>query len=293
MAAEMIMTESHNSRARFAMSVDVEDCFQVWAFSDVISRGSWDGFELRVGEATRACLDMFDRTQTKATFFTLGWVAERDPALIRSIVERGHELASHGYDHQKVTSLDRQAFVTDASKTKRLLEDISGVRVRGYRAAGFSIDRSTPWAYDGLLEAGYSYSSSSHPIAHDHYGDESGAQTPHHPVEGNEFLEAPVATSTVFGKRVSCAGGGWFRAVPFGVSSRLIERAAADLDGPVIFYFHPWEIDADQPRIARASAKSKLRHYLNLRAMPKKLERLLNAHDWERIDDVLGLERAA
>lgn len=276
--------------ARFAMSVDVEDYFQVWAFSDVISRKSWDGFSLRVGDSTRACLDLFDRHNAKATFFTLGWVAERDPDLIREIAGRGHEVASHGYDHTKVNLQSRQSFVEDVTNTKKILEDIAGVEVRGFRAAGFSIDKTTPWAHDVLAEAGHYYSSSSHPIAHDHYGDADAPQSPYQPIAGSSFVEAPVATTTLLGKRVSCAGGGWFRAMPYGLSSTLIKRADRQLEGPVIFYFHPWEIDRDQPRIKTASPKARLRHYLNLGAMEGKLSSLLAGRAWSRVDHVLGLD---
>ena len=275
------------------MSVDVEDYFQVWAFSDVVSRASWDGFSLRVDETTRRCLDLFDDHGAKATFFTLGWVAERDKSLVREIVDRGHELASHGYDHTKVNTQTRDEFLADARKTKEMLEDIGGVAVRGYRAAGFSIDHTTPWAHEVLLEAGYRYSSSSHPIAHDHYGDVDAPQSPYRPIEGaDDFIEAPVATCNIMGRRVSCAGGGWFRASPFAVSKPLIERAARTLSGPVIFYFHPWEIDPEQPRIAGASLKSKARHYLNLKKMQGKLARLLSQYSWTRVDRALAIEHA-
>lgn len=272
----------------FALSVDVEDFFQVWAFSDVIRKESWDGFELRVGDATRACLDMFDRCGAKATFFTLGWVAERDKALIREILARGHELASHGYDHTKVNRQSRQEFREDALRTKKLLEDIGGVEVKGYRAAGFSIDKSTPWAHSTLAEIGYCYSSSIHPVAHDHYGDPAAPQTPYRPVPGAGFIEAPVATVDLFGRRVSCAGGGRFRLSPLVLSKALLRRAGRTLGGPVIFYFHPWEIDAGQPRIARAKLKSRLRHYLKIKSMPRKLENVLSAFEWGRIDDALA-----
>ena len=289
MATQPIDIGADHAPRRFAMSVDVEDYFQVWAFSDVIARSSWDGFSLRVGDATRACLDMVERRGAHATFFVLGWVAERDPALVREIVARGHELGSHGYDHTKATAQTDAAFRDDVRRSKGILEDIAGVAVNGYRAAGFSIDQSTPWAYAALAEAGYRYSSSSHPIAHDHYGDASAPQTPHNPINGADFIEAPVATTELFGRRVSCAGGGWFRAAPYAVSNQLIRRAAHSLEGPVIFYFHPWEIDAGQPRIAGASRKSKLRHYLNLNSMPRKLDRLLQQWPWTRIDAALGL----
>ncbi len=293
MVAEHVDIENAASTAQFAMSVDVEDYFQVWAFSDVIARESWDGFAPRAGDATRACLDLLDKHGTRATFFVLGWVAERDPALVREIVRRGHELGSHGCEHAKVTTQTRAEFRDDARRSKDILENIAGVCVNGYRAAGFSIDKTTPWAHETLVEVGYRYSSSSHPIAHDHYGDASAPQTPHKPVAGADFVEAPVATTALFGRRISCAGGGWFRAAPYALSERLIARAAKNLDGPVVFYFHPWEIDAAQPRIEGASRKSKLRHYLNLKSMPAKLDRLLARWSWDRVDAALGLGGAS
>jgi peptidoglycan-N-acetylglucosamine deacetylase len=274
---------------KFALSVDVEDYFQVWAFSNVIKRQSWDGYEFRVGAATRACLDLLDRHNAKATFFTLGWVAERDRELVREIVARGHELGSHGYDHVKVNQQTREEFHEDASRTKAMLEDISGAEVTGYRAAGFSIDATTPWAHETLAEIGYRYSSSSHPISHDHYGDERGAQNPFTPIAGDAFLEAPVATTSFLGRRISCAGGGWFRAAPAPISKALLRRAAASLSGPVIFYFHPWELDPAQPRISRAPAKSRFRHYLNLDRMKEKLASVLSTFTWGRVDHALGL----
>ena len=285
-------TSRRHQTEQFALSVDVEDYFQVWAFSDVVSRGSWDGFPLRVGESTRRCLDLFDTHNAKATFFSLGWVAKRDPELIRDIVSRGHELASHGYDHTKVNQQNRKAFRDDVLKTKNLLEDIAGTEIKGYRAAGFSIDKTTPWAHDVLAETGHAYSSSSHPIAHDHYGDQKGVRGCFNPVEGNRFIEAPVATVDVFGRRLSAAGGGRFRASPSFLSKALMRRAGSSLEGPAIFYFHPWEIDQDQPRIQAASMKSKLRHYFNLGSMEKKLAAMLSGFSWGRIDEALGLEAA-
>lgn len=272
---------------RFAMSVDVEDYFQVWALSPVIRRENWDCYSLRVSDATRRVLDLFDRRNAKATFFTLGWVAERAPDLVREIVARGHELASHGYDHTKVFDQTADEFRADVIKTKRILEDAGGVAVTGFRAAGFSIDARTPWAHEILGETGHLYSSSSHPIAHDHYGDPEGSRSPS--VRGG-IIEAPVATAEIFGRRVSCAGGGWFRAAPYAAARGFLRRASRSIDGPAIFYFHPWEIDAGQPRVEGLSAKSSLRHYLNLDRMERKLERLLGDFEWRRIDDALGLK---
>lgn len=270
------------------MSVDVEEYFQVWAFSGVIRQDEWDGYAQRVDGVTRRILDLFDESGAKATFFTLGWIAERTPVLIREIVARGHEIASHGYDHTKVFDQSADEFHADVVLTKSILEDIGGVEVKGFRAAGFSIDGRTPWAHAVLAETGHAYSSSSHPIAHDHYGDARGSRSPH--IVGG-VIEAPVATVEILGRRISCAGGGWFRAAPYPLSGALIKRAAATLEGPTIFYFHPWEIDADQPRIKAAPAKSKFRHYLNLRGTEAKLRRLLADFDWRRIDDSLGVRR--
>lgn len=272
--------------ARFAMSVDVEDYFQVWAFSGVIARDDWDGHGLRVDANTRRLLDLFDEAGVKATFFTLGWVAERAPALLREIAARGHEVASHGYDHKKVFDQTPDEFRADIVKTRRILEDASGARVRGYRAAGFSIDARTPWAHEILGETGHDYSSSSHPIAHDHYGDPNAPRGPH---RIGAVIEAPVATAEIFGRRVSCAGGGWFRAAPYSLSKSLLDRASATIGGPAIFYLHPWEVDPGQPRVAAAPWKSKLRHYVNLGVMEKKLTRLLASYRWTRIDEALGL----
>ena len=274
----------------YAMSVDVEDYFQVWAFSDVIDRKSWDGFPLRVEKATRRILDMFAAADVKATFFTLGWVAERAPGLIRDIVDQGHELGSHGYDHVKVFDQSQSAFREDAGKTKKILEDCAGVAVKGYRAAGFSIDQRTPWAHKTLVELGYDYSSSEHPIAHDHYGNPDGSQSAYRPIEGLEFVEAPVATVDVLGRRMSAAGGGWFRAAPYLASKKLLSKAAVELNSPAIFYFHPWEIDASQPRISGASRKARFRHYLNLNRMEQKLTHLLADYPWTRIDEALGVD---
>ena len=267
----------------FAMSIDVEDYFQVWAFSDVISRQSWEGYALRVEQTTRRAMDLFERTETKATFFCLGWVAERFPALMRDIVGNGHELASHGYDHTKVFDQTRDEFRDDITKTRKILEGITGVEIRGFRAAGFSIDSRTPWAHDLLAEAGYAYSSSSHPIAHDHYGDPNAPTGPHFPSSDGVF-ELPVATATFMNKRVTCAGGGWFRATPYMASRRLLKKSREEINGPSIFYFHPWEIDPDQPRINSASRGRKFRHYLNLSGNERKLERLMREFSWNRID---------
>ncbi|MEM9013891.1 MAG: XrtA system polysaccharide deacetylase [Pseudomonadota bacterium] len=273
--------------AKFAMSIDVEDYFQVWAFQDVVKRSAWDGFERRVAHSTKRCLDLLDETASKATFFVLGWVAEREPALVREIASRGHEVASHGYDHTKVTQQSREEFRTDISRTKIILEDLTGGEIRGYRAAGFSIGQSTPWAHEELAKAGYAYSSSTHPINHDHYGDPNGLQDPYYPYSDQSIIEAPVATLDWLGQRISCAGGGWFRAIPYWISRELIDRAHRKRRGPIIFYFHPWEIDVEQPKISPARLQSKIRHHVNMHSMEKKLLKLLRAYQWTRVDAAL------
>ncbi|MCI5043316.1 MAG: DUF3473 domain-containing protein [Aquisalinus sp.] len=274
-----------------AISVDVEDYFQVWALSEVIKREDWDDIPLRVESATRTVLDLFDRTQSKGTFFTLGWVAERAPALMREIVARGHEVASHGYDHTKVFDQSSDEFRADIRKTKQILEDITGQSVRGFRAAGFSLDDRTPWAHEILCEEGYKYSSSVHPIAHDHYHAPDAPRFAWSPLKDNvAFLEIPVSTTMVAGRRVSCAGGGWFRAMPYNLSHALLSRMITKDDQPAVFYFHPWEVDPEQPKVSGLSRKSRLRHYLNLERMEGKLERLLGSMRWGRIDEIFPVK---
>ncbi|MCI5046747.1 MAG: DUF3473 domain-containing protein [Aquisalinus sp.] len=274
-----------------AISVDVEDYFQVWALSEVIKREDWDSIPLRVEQATRTVLDLFDRTQSKGTFFTLGWVAEKAPSLIREIAARGHEVASHGYDHTKVFDQSPDEFRADIRKTKHILEDVSGQPVKGFRAAGFSLDDRSPWAHEILCEEGYLYSSSVHPIAHDHYNAPDAPRFAWAPLkENSDFLEIPVSTTLFGGRRVSCAGGGWFRAMPYAISSALLKRMTSTDGQPAVFYFHPWEVDPEQPKVSGLSRKSRLRHYLNLDRMEGKLERLLRAMQWGRIDEVFPVK---
>ena len=230
-------------------------------------------------------LDLFARHDAKATFFTLGWVAERCPQMIKDVVAAGHEVASHGYDHVKVFDQDAPTFKADVLKTKKILEDLSGQPVNGYRAAGFSIDQRTPFAHEVLAETGHRYSSSSHPIAHDHYGDPNAPLVPYRPVSG--LTEIPVAVQEIMGRRQSCAGGGWFRAMPYPISRHLWTR----LEGQGrqgVFYFHPWEIDPDQPRVDGLSLRSRVRHRLNLNRMEAKLDALLSDFRWGRIDEVFA-----
>jgi polysaccharide deacetylase family protein (PEP-CTERM system associated) len=274
-----------------AMSVDVEDYYQVSAFAGSVDRATWNNFPSRVEDNTRRTLDLFAEYAVRATFFTLGCVAERHKGLVRAIAEAGHEVASHGWEHYRVGDQDPAEFRADVTRTKKVLEDLSGQEVKGYRAASFSINRRTWWAFDELAEAGYRYSSSIHPIRHDHYGVPDAPRFPFAPVELNRLTEIPVGTLDVGGLRMSCAGGGFFRLLPYQWSSFAIGKVNRAERQPVTFYFHPWEIDPAQPRISTAPLRSKLRHYTNLGVMEAKLKRLLREFRWDRVDAVYGLSR--
>ena len=277
---------------RNALSVDVEDWFQVGAFETVIDRKDWDSLECRVERNTDAVMALFDDAGIKGTFFTLGWVAERYPALMRRIVGAGHELASHGYGHDRVFTLSPEQFAADNERTRKLIEDISGALVSGYRAPSFSIDQRTPWAHEILAEQGYTYSSSVAPVKHDHYGWAEAPRFAFRPVAGSDFLEVPVTTAQLGPKRLAAGGGGFFRLLPYAFSRWAIRQVNEDEQRPAIIYFHPWEIDPDQPRVANAPIKSKLRHYTKLDVMAKKLRRLPKDFQWERLDAIVAREQA-
>ncbi|MFL6843813.1 MAG: XrtA system polysaccharide deacetylase [Allosphingosinicella sp.] len=274
-----------------ALSVDVEDWFQVGAFETVIDRGQWDGLEQRVERNGSAVLDLFDEAGVKATFFTLGWVAERHPGLIRRAAEAGHEIASHGWDHARVFTLGEAAFRADLRRAHAAIAEAAGVEPKGYRAPSFSIDKRTPWAHRVLAEEGYSYSSSVAPVVHDHYGWPEAPRFAHRPLPDSELIELPVTTVELAGRRLAAGGGGFFRLLPYRFSSWAISRVNAREARPAVFYFHPWEIDPGQPRVSGASLKSRLRHYSRLSAMRPKLLKLLNAHEWGRTDHVVERER--
>lgn len=278
-----------------ALSVDVEDWFHVGAFERTIRRADWGSLTHRVERNTDAVLALFADAGVSATFFTLGWVAERYPALMRRIVAAGHELASHGYDHARVFSLSSDAFREDLRRSRALLEDASGQAVMGYRAPSFSIDRRTPWAHAILAEEGYLYSSSVAPIRHDHYGWPESPRFGWKPVAGASLLELPVTTAELGGRRLAAGGGGFFRLLPYGFSRWAIRQVNAQAQRPAIIYFHPWEIDPDQPRVAGAPLRSRLRHYTNLSVMAGKLRRLTRDFAWTRVDALVAreLERAA
>jgi len=275
-----------------ALSVDVEDWFQVGAFEGVIARADWDRLPQRVERNADAVLSLFAKAEVKATFFTLGWVAERYPALVRRIADAGHELASHGWDHARVFTLDAETFRADLKRARAAIEDASGQAVTGYRAPSFSIDKRTPWAHQVLAEEGYAYSSSVAPVVHDHYGWPEAPRFAHRPLGDSDLIELPVTTVELGGRRLAAGGGGFFRLLPYGFSSWAIGRVNRSDRRPAVFYFHPWEIDPGQPRVRQAPLKSRLRHYSKLSAMEGKLQRLLRAHRWGRTDEVVALERA-
>ena len=275
-----------------ALSVDVEDWFQVGAFEKVIDRSDWDGLEQRVERNGQAVIDLFERAGVKATFFTLGWVAERFPALIRRAADAGHEIASHGWDHKRVFTMDAAEFRADIGRARAAIEAASGLKVTGYRAPSFSIDARTPWAHEALAEEGYAYSSSVAPIVHDHYGWREAPRFAFKPLADSDLLELPVTTVELAGRRAAAGGGGFFRLLPYRFSSWAIERVNRKDERPAVFYFHPWEIDPDQPRVPNAPLKSRVRHYTNLGKMERKLLKLFRSFHWDRTDRVAAAEQA-
>ena len=281
-----------NGQVVNGLSVDVEDWFQVGAFEGVIDRDDWDGLSDRVERNCAAILDMFAAAEVKATFFTLGWVAQRHGGLMRRIVDAGHELASHGWDHERVFRLDRHSFAADLERSRKVLEDAAGVRITGYRAPSFSIDSRTPWAYMALVEQGFEYSSSVAPITHDHYGWREAPRFAFKPLPWADLIEIPVTTAHFAGRRLAAGGGGFFRVLPYGFSRWAIRQVNTRDQRPAVFYFHPWEIDPGQPRVTAASLRSKLRHYTKLDAMTGKLEQLIREFAWGRMDLLAHREAA-
>ena len=285
-------TQPDGAPMRNALSVDVEDWFQVGAFEKVIGRDAWEKLPRRVERNTDLVLDLFEQAGVKGTFFTLGWVAARHPRLIRRIAEAGHELASHGWDHRRVFTLDESEFRADLERARYAIEDAGGIPVNGYRAPSFSIDARTPWAHRVLAEQGYAYSSSVAPIRHDHYGWPESPRFAWRPVTGAALIELPVTTVDIAGRRLAAGGGGFFRLLPYRFSSWAVGRVNRAERRPAIFYFHPWEIDPDQPRMTSAPLRSRLRHYTNLSVMQPKLLKLLRDHEWGRTDQVAAAEQA-
>jgi polysaccharide deacetylase family protein (PEP-CTERM system associated) len=272
-----------------AMTVDVEDYFHVSAFENTINKSDWNKLPLRVEQNTYRLLELFEKHGVKSTFFTLGWVAERCPNLIKAIVDQGHELASHGFAHQRITEMTKNDFVTDVKNSKNILEQLSGTEVIGYRAPSFSINDSNTWVYEKLIELGFEYSSSTYPIQHDLYG------VPNWPrfmyerpenINGKKIIEIPIPTLCKSNINTGIGGGGYFRLYPYWLSKRRIEKFHHQEKKPYSFYFHPWEIDPDQPRVKEAPLKSKFRHYINLSRMEGKLEQLLKDYKWDTMKSV-------
>ncbi len=266
------------------LTVDVEDYFHVSAFEKVIDRADWVNLEQRVEASTYRLLELFAERDAKCTFFTLGWVAKRYPNLIKTIVEQGHELASHGFAHQRATLMTPDEFREDVSKSKRILEDAAGQAILGYRAPSFSFNDTNIWVYDILKELGFEYSSSTYPIKHDLYGVPEWPRFIYERPEG--IIEIPVPTTRKNDSNTGIGGGGYFRLYPYWLSKRRINNYLTTEKQPYSFYFHPWEIDPEQPRIAGASIKSKLRHYLNLSRMEGKVVQLLEDYQWDTMKSV-------
>ncbi len=268
-----------------AMTVDVEDYFQVSAFENIIDQNDWDKIACRIPQNMEKILALFARHDTKATFFTLGWVAERFPQVVRDVVAAGHEVASHGWSHIRVPNSDPASFFEDIDRTRKLLQDISGQSVNGYRAASYSVTKQTLWVYENLARAGYQYSSSIFPIRHDLYGIPDAPRTPFI-VADTSIIEIPLTTVNLSGKNFPCSGGGWFRLMPYQLFKAGLKRVNEKDKLPGIFYFHPWEIDPEQPRQKNIPAKTAFRHYLNLQRMEKRLDKLLEDFQWDTMQQV-------
>ena len=268
-----------------ALTIDVEDYFQVSAFARYIRRDEWDARECRVERNVGRILEILAERDVKATFFTLGWVAERYPQLVRRLVAEGHELASHGYGHERASDLSRAAFTQDVTRAKKLLEDVSGQRVRGYRAPSFSIGTGNLWAFDVLAQAGHDYSSSIYPIKHDHYGMPDSPRFAYR-VGGSGLLEVPVTTLRMMNRNLPSSGGGYFRLLPYALSRWMIGQVNREDREAAIFYCHPWEFDVDQPRIPGIDVKTRFRHYVNIGRMEDRLRSLLQDFRWGRMDQI-------
>ncbi|ABG39698.1 polysaccharide deacetylase [Paraglaciecola sp. T6c] len=271
-----------------AMTVDVEDFFHVSAFESVITPDQWKDYQPRVDKNTRTLLEMFAKHNVKSTFFVLGWVAERYPELIKEIHAQGHEIASHGYAHRRATEQTREQFTADVTRSKEHLEDLLGEALTGYRAPSFSIGYNNEWAFEVLAELGFKYSSSTYPVKHDLYGTPDWPRFAYTRKEG--IIEIPIPTHKVMGRQTPIGGGGYFRLYPYTLTKSLITGYLKKEKQPYSFYFHPWEIDADQPRMTNAPLKSRFRHYVNLNKTQGKLERLLNDFSWDTMKSVYNIE---
>lgn len=271
-----------------AMTFDVEDYFQVSAMEPHVPREQWQHMPCRVEANTDRLLALLDGAGVRATFFSLGWVAERYPALIRRIVAGGHELASHGYWHHRVTDLTDDEFREDVTRAKGVLEDLGGVAVTGYRAPSFSIGSDNLHALRILRETGHRYSSSVYPVQHDHYGMPGAPREPFRPLGDEGVTELPLTTVRIAGRNLPAAGGGYFRLLPYSVFRAALRRVNRQEGVPGMFYLHPWEIDPEQPRIPGVSAKTRFRHYVNLGRTEGRLQRLLGDFSWAPVRTVFA-----
>lgn len=274
---------------KHALTIDVEDYFQVSAFAPNIRFDEWPNWPLRVERNTDALLELFDQKGKKGTFFVLGWVAERCPELIRRIAKQGHEIASHGMTHQLVYEQKPEVFKEETISSKKLIEDIVGQQVKGYRAASYSVTPRSLWALETLIDAGFEYDSSIFPVHHDRYG-MPGAPLNIHTAQtdGDKAItEFPLTSASFLGRRLPVAGGGYFRIYPYPFTKIMLGRAAREIDQPFIFYLHPWEIDPEQPRIPGASKLSRFRHYTNLSRCHGRLSKLLDDFDFTTVEAVI------
>ncbi len=279
------MALTHGTAPIFnALSIDVEDYFQVSALAPHIPRSTWTERECRIERNIDLVLRMLHESRSQATFFTLGWIAERYPSMVRRIVAEGHELASHGYAHQRATDLEPKAFLADIRLAKAVLEDVAGTRVKGYRAPSFSVGADNPWAFDCIASAEYRYSSSVYPVRHDHYGMPGAPRFAYESRTG--LLEVPITTTRLLATNLPAGGGGYFRLMPYPLSRWFIQRVNQVDRRSAVFYFHPWELDPEQPRVSGLDAKTRFRHYVNLKHTEGRLRRLLADFHWRRMDQV-------
>jgi len=273
-----------------ALTIDVEDYFQVSALAPHIPRDRWDSMPCRVERNIERLLALLEKRGARATFFTLGWIAQRYPGVVRDIVAGGHEIASHGFGHRRASEQSPAEFASDIRQAKAILEEIAGRAVHGYRAPSFSIGTDNLWAFDTIAAAGYTYSSSVYPVRHDHYGMPDAPRFPYRLPNG--LLEIPVTTTQLWGRNLPAGGGGYFRLAPYRISRWAIARVNR-LDGkPAIFYLHPWEIDPEQPRVPGVSLKTRFRHYVNLHRTEDRLGRLLADFRWDTVQRAFAVEAA-
>lgn len=275
-----------SARITNAFTCDVEDYFQVSALAPHFPPEKWDSVPCRVERNVERVLELLDGHGARGTFFTLGWIAERFPQLVRRIADAGHEVASHGYGHQRASDLTPGSFSADIRLAKAILEDITGRAVTGYRAPSFSIGTANLWAHDCIAEEGYRYSSSVYPVRHDHYGIPDAPRFPWRLPNG--LVEVPITTLHLFGRNWPAGGGGFFRLLPYALSRWQIAHFNTRDKRPAIFYFHPWELDPDQPRVTDATTKTRFRHYINLSRTAARLDRLLSDFSWGRADEVFS-----